>query len=127
MAGRSQQRDAEESKKNPSWVALTVRARRSLYVSPQPIIETVSELCHIPPETLGKLCRLPGHVDVYRCCRNPLIGSALVGFGVRQHAREVDFYACSIDHSDISPFRENQRLAGGRKPLSQREIRHLSF
>jgi hypothetical protein len=31
-----------------------------------------------------------------------------VGFDVRQHARAViNFQACSIDHSDISPFRIN--------------------
>ena len=47
----------------------------------------VSELCHMPPETTVKHRRLRGHVDAYRCCGKSLIGIALVGFGVRQHAR----------------------------------------
>ena len=47
----------------------------------------MSELCQIPPETTVKHHRLRGHVDAYRCCGKSLIGSALVGFSVRQHAR----------------------------------------
>ena len=47
----------------------------------------VSELCHMPPETTVKHRRLRGHVDAYRCCVKWLIGSALVGLDVRQHAR----------------------------------------
>jgi len=47
----------------------------------------VSELCHIPPETLGKHRDLRGHHGAYRCCVKSLIASALVGFDVRQHAR----------------------------------------
>ena len=39
------------------------------------------------PETPVKHRRLRGHVDAYRCCVKSLIGSALVGFDVRQHAR----------------------------------------
>jgi hypothetical protein len=42
---------------------------------------------HIPPATLDRHCDLRGHVDAYRCCVKSLIGRALVGFGVRQHAR----------------------------------------
>src|SRR5262245_10029600 len=38
-------------------------------------------------------------------CGDTSIGNALVGFGVRQHARaESLFQACSIDHSDLSPL-----------------------
>src|SRR5215510_8730416 len=44
-------------------------------------------MCHIPLETLGQHSDLRGHVDAYRCCVKSLIGSALVGFGVRQHVR----------------------------------------
>jgi len=47
----------------------------------------VSELCHIPPETLGQHRHLRGHAHAHRCCGKSLIASALVGFGVRQHAR----------------------------------------
>ena len=47
----------------------------------------MSEVCHIPPETRGKHRDLRGHADAHRCCVKSLIGSALVGFGVRQHAR----------------------------------------
>jgi hypothetical protein len=48
---------------------------------------TVSELCHIPRETHGKHRDLRGYAEAHRCCGKALIGSALVGFGVRQHAR----------------------------------------
>src|SRR3954468_2325510 len=47
----------------------------------------VSELCQIPLETLVKHRRLRGDIAAYQCCGKSLIGSALVGFGVRQHAR----------------------------------------
>jgi len=50
------------------------------------IVDTVSELCHIPPETPSQHGDLQGHVDAYRCCAKSLIGSALVGFGKSQHA-----------------------------------------
>jgi hypothetical protein len=50
-------------------------------------IRIVSELCHIPPETLGQHRHLRGHADVDRCCGKLLIGTALVGFGMRQHAQ----------------------------------------
>jgi len=49
--------------------------------------KTVSELCQIPPETPVKHRDLRGHSDAHRCCGKSLIGSALVRFGVRQHAR----------------------------------------
>jgi len=49
-------------------------------------IRAVSELCHIPPETRGQHQHLRGHAHAHRCCGKSLIGSALVGFGVRQHA-----------------------------------------
>ena len=66
---------------------------------------TVSELCHMPPETPVKHRRLRGHPDAYQCCGKSLIGSALVRFGVRQHARKgINFQACSFNHSDISPL-----------------------
>jgi hypothetical protein len=54
---------------------------------PQDHIPIVSELCHMPPETQVKHCRLRGHVDAYRCCAKLLMWSALVRCGVRQHAR----------------------------------------
>jgi len=47
----------------------------------------VSELCHISPETPGQHRHLRGHADAHRCCGKSLIASALVGFGVRHHAR----------------------------------------
>jgi hypothetical protein len=47
----------------------------------------VSELCHIPPETLGQHRHLRGHAEADRCCGQSLIGSALVRFSVGQHAR----------------------------------------
>src|SRR4051794_32136640 len=47
----------------------------------------VSELCHIPPETLGRHLHLREHSDAHRCRGKSLMGTALVGVGVRQHAR----------------------------------------
>jgi hypothetical protein len=47
----------------------------------------VSELCQIPHETPVKHRGLQGHSDAHRCCGKLLIGSALGGAGVRQHAR----------------------------------------
>src|SRR5206468_2583318 len=55
-------------------------------LSPQLTTRIVSELCHIPPETWGQHQHLRGHVHEHRCCGKSLIGSALVGFRVRQHA-----------------------------------------
>ena len=39
------------------------------------------------PRTAGKHRDLRGHGDAHRCREKSLFGSALVGFGVRQHAR----------------------------------------
>lgn len=47
----------------------------------------VSELCHIPPETLGQHQHLEGYAHAHRCCGKSFIASALVGFCVGQHAR----------------------------------------
>ena len=47
----------------------------------------LSELCQIPPETQVKHRELRGDSDAHRCCGKSLIGSALVGFRVLQHAR----------------------------------------
>ena len=49
-------------------------------------METVSELCQMTSETQVKHRRLRGHVDAYQCYGKSLIGSALVRFGVGQHA-----------------------------------------
>ena len=43
--------------------------------------------CVTYPETPGKHRDLRGRAEALRCCGKLLIGSALVGFGVRQHAR----------------------------------------
>ena len=59
----------------------------------------------MPPETPVKHRRLRGHVDAYRCCVKSLIGSALVGFDVRQHAR-----AESISKRAPSTTRTSLRL-----------------
>jgi hypothetical protein len=68
----------------------------------------VSELCHIPPETPGKHLHLRRHVDAYRCWVKSLIGSALVGFGVRQHSRResISKRAPSTTRPSL-PFRIN--------------------
>jgi len=54
---------------------------------PQKLRIGLSELCHIPLETPGTHRDLRGHVDAHRCRVKSLIVSALMGFGVRQHAR----------------------------------------
>jgi NAD(P)-dependent dehydrogenase (short-subunit alcohol dehydrogenase family) len=56
-------------------------------VDPGWVATTVSELCHMPPQTLGQHGDLLRHDDAHRCCTKWLIGSGLVGFRVRQHAR----------------------------------------
>jgi hypothetical protein len=50
-------------------------------------IGIVSALCQMTPKELGKHRRLRGHSDAHRGRVKSLIESALVGFGVRQHAR----------------------------------------
>jgi hypothetical protein len=61
----------------PCSLVLVVATRRP------DCVRTVS----LPPETPAKHRELRGDADEHRCCRKSLIGSALVGFGVRQHAR----------------------------------------
>jgi hypothetical protein len=47
----------------------------------------VSELCQIPLKTPVKHGDLRGHSDAHRCCGKLLVGTALMRFDVRQHAR----------------------------------------
>ena len=47
----------------------------------------VSELCHRPTETPGQHEPFRRHSHAHHCCGKSLIGSALVGFRGRQHAR----------------------------------------
>jgi hypothetical protein len=65
----------------------------------------VSELCQIPLETPVKHRRLRGDIDAYQCCGKLLIGSALVRFSERQHAR-----AESISKRAPSTTRPSLRL-----------------
>jgi len=67
----------------------------------------VSELCQIPPETLGQHGDLQRHVAAHHCGVNSLIGTALVGFGVRQHARRE-----SISKRAPSTTRTSLRSSG---------------
>lgn len=66
-----------------SW---PVRSGISLCASAQVADRIVSELCHMPPETPVKYCRLRGHVDADRCCGKSLMGTALVGVAARCYA-----------------------------------------
>ena len=50
----------------------------------QPIF--LCQNCVTYPQILVKHGDLRGHSDAHRCCGKSLMGSALVGFGVRQHA-----------------------------------------
>jgi len=71
----------------PSSSSVSVRRRARWQAATQMSLGFVSELCQIPPETPVRHRDLRGHVDAHRCCGKSLIRSALVGFGVRQHAR----------------------------------------
>jgi hypothetical protein len=51
------------------------------------MMSSVSELCHMHLATLGQHHHLRGHAEADQCCGKSLIRSALVRFGVRQHAR----------------------------------------
>ena len=64
-------------------------------------LEQGASLAHIP-ESPVKHRDLRGHSDAHRCCRKPLMESALVRVGVRYTATGINFQACSFDHSDIS-------------------------
>ena len=62
----------------------------------------MSELCHMPPETPGKHRDLRGYSDAHSCCGKSLRESALVRFGVRQHARaESISQACSFNKAAV--------------------------
>ena len=47
----------------------------------------MSDLCQIPPGTPVKHGDLRGHSDAHHCCGKSLMGTALLRFDVRQHAR----------------------------------------
>jgi hypothetical protein len=67
----------------------------------------VSKLCHTPPETHGKHQHLRGHAHAHHCCVKSLIGSALVGFRTRQHARResISKRAPSTTRTSLRAFR----------------------
>ena len=65
-----------------------------------------------PPDTPGQHRHLRGHAEADRCCGKSLIGSALVRFGVRQHARaESISKRAPIDRSASLRFRINSLRA----------------
>ena len=64
-----------------------VRLARGIDAQLQVRSGSVSELCHIPADTLVKHCHLRGHADADYCCGKSMIESALVGLDVRQPAR----------------------------------------
>ena len=88
------------------------------FVSREPRPNFVSELCHIPPETLGNTViygDTPMHIDVAEVVDRNCVG----GFWCASaRAGGIDFQACSIDHSDISPFRIND-LRAARNSVAQ--------
>jgi hypothetical protein len=86
MAGRSQQLDAEESAKNLRLVCVDrTRSYVSIRFAATDHRNCVRTVSHTP-ETLDQHHDLRGHVHTHRCCGKSLIGSALVGFEMRQHA-----------------------------------------
>ena len=67
----------------------------------------VSELCHIPPETLGQHHHLRGHAEADRCFGKSLIGVCWwVSVCVSTRER-FNFQSRSFNHSDISPHLES--------------------
>jgi hypothetical protein len=56
-------------------------------VSAEVGVRLVSELCHIPAETVLKHRVLPRCSDAYRCCGKLLMGTALVRFDLRRYPR----------------------------------------
>jgi hypothetical protein len=78
----------------------------------------VSELCHIPPETLGQHGDLRVPAEPHRCCVKSLIRSVLVGFGMRQHARKESLSKRALSTTPTSlRFRINE-LRGGPEQCS---------
>ena len=73
------------------------------------------ELCHIPAETLGKHRHLRGDADAHRCCGKSLMGTALAGFGVPQHARaeSISKRAPSTTRTSLRVFRISSLQASG--------------
>jgi hypothetical protein len=82
MSAPSVSTSAAESKRT-----LAMRTEEHRDVHAEMRLRTVSELCHMPPETTVKYHRLRGHVDAYQCCGKSLTGSELMRVGVCQHAR----------------------------------------
>ncbi len=71
----------------------------------------MSELCQIPPQT-------PSNTVIYGdTARDIVVAEVVDGEGVGAfrcalvRAGGINFQACSIDHSDISPFRINKLRA----------------
>ena len=58
-----------------------------------------------PPQTWGQHQHLRGQAPAHRCCGKSLIGSALVGFEMRQHAARE-----SISKRAPSPTRTSLRI-----------------
>ena len=81
----------------------------------------VSELCQIPWEIPVKHRDLRGHSDAHRCCGKSLIGSALVGFDVRQHARaeSISKRAPSTTRTSLH-FRINELRAARHQIIARR-------
>jgi hypothetical protein len=86
----------------------------------------VSELCHIPPETLGQPRHLQAYIEAQRCCGKSLIRSALVGFGVRQHARResISKRAPSTTRTSLR-FRINDLQAVGDQNNAKPPFTHI--
>ena len=77
--------------------------------------DSVSELCQTPRETLVKHRDLQGHSETHRCCVKPLMGSALVRVGVRQHAQpeSISKRAPSTTLTSLRVFRISSLQASG--------------
>ena len=93
----------------------TVRARTSPCASAQKIIGTVSELCHMPPETLGEHRHLATRIDEHRCRGKWFIRTAFVGVDVRQHAQpeSISKRAPSTTRTSLRIFRISGLRASG--------------
>ena len=92
-------------------------------------LRNVSELCHRPARTPGKRRHLRGHANPHRCCDKSLLGTALVGFGVRQRARaeSISKRAPSTTRTSLRVFRSAvyRLVAEPVNPIVQRSVRRL--
>src|SRR5262245_41834919 len=93
------------------WTPLG-NVRRSTWQQERKLIQSLCQNCVTdPPKPWGNTAIQRGDVDAYRCCVKSLIGRALVGLDVRQHARRE-----SISKRAPSTTRTSLHMLAGAPP-----------